>query len=136
LNTKSPSENADGLRDATRILETHNKTLEQEFQDLHRLCEQQYPDCLADKATLLISSQKTAGLICPEIEQKIINGVAERYPYDLLIEGGLIRRYFSPGLDLNPKDIPTDHALKAWGILYHIEFQYNSDSDTYHFSKY
>ncbi len=135
MNTKSPSENIGVLRDATRILETHNKALEQEVRDLHRVCEQQVSGCLADKATLLISNQQMAGLICPEIEQKIINGVAERYPYDLLIEGDLIRRYFSPGQDLNPKDIPTDHALKAWVILYHIEFQYNSTNDIYHFSK-
>lgn len=135
MNTKSPSENVGVRSEATRILETHNKILEQEIQDLHRLCEQEVFDCLADKANLLISSQKMAGLICPEIEQRIINGVAERYPYALLIEGALIRSYFSPGQDLNPTDIPTDHALKAWVVLYHIEFQYNSDSDTYHFSK-
>ena len=135
MNTKNLSKNVGALRDTTRILETRNKTLEQEVRDLHRLCKQQVSGCLADKATLLISNQIMGGLICPEIEQKIINGVAERYPYDLLIEGDLIRRYFSPGQDLNPKDIPADDALEAWGLLYHIEFRYDSNSDTYHFSK-
>ncbi len=135
MNTKIPSEKVRELHNATRILEAHNKTLEQEVRDRHRSCKQQVSGCLADKTALLISSQRMAGLICPEIEQRIINGVAERYPYDFLIEGDLIRNYFSPGQDLNPKDIPTDHALKAWVILYHIEFQYNSTNDIYHFSK-
>ena len=75
------------------------------------------------------------GLIRPEIEQRIIYGVNERYPYDLLIEGALIRRFFSKGRDLNPENISTNQALKAWGDLYDIEFQYDSGSDAYHFSR-
>ena len=70
-----------------------------------------------------------AGLICPEIEQRIIHGVDE-HPYDLLIEGALIRSYFSKGQNLNPVNIPTDQALKAWVVLYDIEFEYDSDCDT------
>ena len=132
---KTASEDVGVRGEATRILRNRNRVIEREVTDLHRSCKQQVFDCLADKAMLLISEQRMAGLICPEIEQRIIHGVDDRHPYALLIEGALIRRYFSKGGDLNPGNIPTDPALKAWVVLYDIEFEYDSGCDIYHFSK-
>lgn len=132
---ETASEDVEVRAEAIRILKNRNKALEREVADLHRSCEQQVFGCLADKAMLLISEQRMAGLICPEIEQRIIHGVDERHPYYLLIEGALIRRYFSKGRNLNPGNIPTDQALKAWVVLYDMEFEYDSGCDTYHFSK-
>jgi len=132
---KIASEEVRTRAEATRILRNRNRVIEREVADLHRSCERQVSDCLADKAMLLISEQRMSGLICPEIEQRIIHGVDNRHPYDLLIEGALIRRYFSKGRNLNTGNIPTDQALKAWVVLYDIAFEYDSSCDTYHFSK-
>jgi hypothetical protein len=121
--------------EATRILYDCNRVLEKEAADLQNSCGQRVSGCLADKASLLISERKMDGLICPEIEQRIIHGVSDRHPYELLIEGSVVRRFFSKGRKLNPENISTNQALKAWGVLYDIEFDYESGSDTYHFSR-
>lgn len=132
---KTAPDNIGSPAEATRILYDRNRVLKREAAGLHRSCRQQVHGCLADKAGLLISEQKMDGLICPEIEQKIIHGVKDRHPYDLLIGGAVVRRFFSKGRDLNPENIPTNQALKAWAVLYNIEFDYESGSDTYHFSR-
>jgi len=122
-------------RETIRILEKRNSILKQEMKERQRLCDQQVSSCLADKAVLLMRGQKKVGLICPEIEHRILNGVENRHPYDLVIEGALIRSYFSFNKSLNPNNLPVNEALESWCVLYGIDFQYDSCCDTYRFSK-
>ncbi len=119
----------------TRILGERIETLEKEAEGRRGLCEEHVFSCLADTARLLQLEQRNMGLICPEIENRILNGIEGRSPYDFIIEGPLIRIYFSSGQSLNPKDIDTDAALNARCVLYDIEFWYNSGCDTYHFTE-